>query len=366
MTSLDQAAEIFYAAGISQFAFNPRAYFSGAYVQFTSQIPIPGHPYFIGFMGSAWERENGGSLIAPADSSSDLERMADMVVRLNNRYGNIAIIDGACPPEAMPSLMTRMIKERSRQPGNKEVYAVGVHPGTEKNVFGKDDLYANRDAVVFTNAFKIWYGDYENAFADRDTRNIDWADAVILLNGGIGTAHEGITALQKAKIVAPYVGTGGAADGFKEFVGTLYNNYKTLVIYESAPEQLVKRVVGQMHLDRLIKEGRPFSVADIQPHHSHLWRMKREEEPLIRTPAYRSFPFSPPKKTVDRTIFPYSIGDLEEQLMIKPEKTRRNPWRIHPLIKRLRTWIGNDGISQRLAELRDTSREPFVWHYMRN
>lgn len=333
---------------------------AGKYAVFTGNNSMPENPFFIGFFGSAWDVEEGGSTNKGVgeDTFNRLERMADTLVKINDHYGNIVIMDGACPESSLPSLMTRIIKEKSRSSDHKEVYAMGIHPGNDKQIMGSvDDLYGNRDLIIFTDYLNAWNGNYSSAFRDRDSRNCDFADAGILMNGGIGTADEAMGLAQKGKIIATLAGTGGIADALPGFLNNMYNNYKVLSIHESDPKKLMKRVIGQIHLDRILSTNYDFTVFDVRNDKAYIWEpAKLEEHDLYQ----RQFAFNPPEEVIQRSIIPSTLDGIIGLIEIDKITFRENM--PHILIKRMATVEGNN-LSSQLEFIRKSKGPTIVWHH---
>jgi hypothetical protein len=355
-----KTAEIF-EDKLSENTFNPKIYPVGAYALFTSQMTMPDNPYIIGIFGSAWEKEsntNSSIVKYSSETISSIERMADALIELNNIHGNIVICDGACPPDAFPSVITQIIKEKSRKNGNKEIYSIGIHPATEKEVLGEDALYSSKDMVIFTNYLDTWNGDYDDAFRDRDSRNCDWSDAGIIVHGGIGSSDEAAGLSQKRKIIAVYEGTGGVADSFPLYLDELYNKHKVLLIKDSDPSRLVKKVFGQIHYDRARERNSIISVADIRPDHAHIW------EPIYLKdndhPEYRHFPFEIHKPNTERTILEIGLDELIENSDLRPDSLGLHNGE-HNFIRHCTTFQDVETIDKKVGELRG-DKEIYVVH----
>lgn len=375
-----------------QSKFNPQAYptykckkyerIESAEAMFVSGKLPPYDPYFLGFFGSAWEKENcnGNEKELSNDLCIKLEDMTDIIVKLNDRYGNIVIIDGACPKDSVPSTIARMVKIKSRKKAHKEVYSIGVHPATRYDLIDEEDLMENKDLIIFTNYLNVWHGNYCDAFRDRDSRNCDWVHAGVLLHGGIGTLDEAVGLAQKDKIIVPYLGTKGAADGFKNFKDELYNGHKALVIGDNHPKRLIKRVVGQMHLDRILyREQDPkFSIVDIHRNksnpHGHIWDMIMDKEQLKtmglkngpRDPNYRVFPFKRMKvddtiiDTIERTILPLSLDEVLKRIDLKPDSFDRHKEYAGKFINKCVTINDYKKLDKKIKKIR--SEGNFIWH----
>ena len=372
--------------------FNPQAYptykckkderIETAEAMFISGKLPPKDPYFLGFFGSAWDKEDCGSDEVELNQGlcAKLEDMTNIIVSLNDRYGNIVMVDGACPQDSVPSTIARMVKAKSRQKAHKEVYSIGIHPATRYDVIDEEDLFENKDLIIFTNYLNVWHGNYCDAFRDRDSRNCDWVHAGVLLHGGIGTLDEAVGLAQKDKIIVPYIGTKGAADGFKKFKDELYNGHKALVIGDDHPGRLIKRVVGQMHLDRILyrEEDPKFSIIDIHRNkscpHGHIWDMIVDKEQLKtmglengpRDPNYRVFPFKRMKvdnnliDTIERTILPLSLDEVLKRIDMKPDTLDRHNEYAGEFIDRCVTIDDYKKLDKKIKKIRDEG--DFIWH----
>ena len=102
-------------------------------------------------------------------------------------------------------------------------------------------------------------------YVGRDVYLVQSSDAVITVGGRFGSLHEFTTALEAGKPCGVLIGSGGTADVIKSLIEILDSRFEKLVIFDSDPQKLVKRIVER--LDEKYK--------DIKQHltHDHFWYM---------------------------------------------------------------------------------------------
>ena len=71
-------------------------------------------------------------------------------------------------------------------------------------------------------------------------------DAVIIIDGRVGTLIEFGTAYAEEKVIGILAGTGGVADKAKELEEMFAGKCNTKIIYESSPEKLVEEVIEEL------------------------------------------------------------------------------------------------------------------------
>jgi hypothetical protein len=89
----------------------------------------------------------------------------------------------------------------------------------------------------------IFYTGYD--YAGRDTLTVDLSDAVIEVNGRMGTLHEFTSAFERRKIIGVLLGSGGISDMLPEIVERA-NRGQGRVIFNADPEVLVAEVLAAL------------------------------------------------------------------------------------------------------------------------
>jgi uncharacterized protein (TIGR00725 family) len=87
-------------------------------------------------------------------------------------------------------------------------------------------------------------------YVGRDTHLVLSSDAVITIGGRFGSLHEFTTALESNTVCGILTGTGGVADIVDDLMEKwLEPIHKENVIYDSNPEELVKKVITRLDKD---------------------------------------------------------------------------------------------------------------------
>ena len=156
-------------------------------------------------------------------NSSLLEKARELGREIANR-GHI-IVTGACtglPYEAVKG---------ARSAGGK---SIGFSPGKDlkyhKENYGFPEDAA--DKIIFTGLSK----------KGRNVISVEDAEASVFISGRIGTLNEFTIAYDSGKIMGVLTGTGGAADMIKDIVEKLKKKTSGVVIYESDPAKLIKKI----------------------------------------------------------------------------------------------------------------------------
>jgi uncharacterized protein (TIGR00725 family) len=108
-------------------------------------------------------------------------------------------------------------------------------------------------------------------YVGRDLYLVQSSNAVITIGGRFGSLHEFTSALEAHKPCGILLGSGGTADLIPELMKSLKPPDDDLVIYDTDPVKLVKRMVKI--LDK--------KYADVQKElkeHDHHWYLHRENE----------------------------------------------------------------------------------------
>lgn len=85
--------------------------------------------------------------------------------------------------------------------------------------------------------------------ARRKFRNVTTTatcDAGILVSGRIGTLNEFTNLYDMGKVIGVLTGLGGVADALEDLMQKISKPSKAVVVYNSSPEQLVKKVLAEV------------------------------------------------------------------------------------------------------------------------
>lgn len=80
-------------------------------------------------------------------------------------------------------------------------------------------------------------------YVGRDVFLVQSSDAIITVGGRLGSLHEFTTALESGKPCGVLLGSGGTADAIPGILDKLENPHKKLVVYDTDPEALVKKMI---------------------------------------------------------------------------------------------------------------------------
>lgn len=93
----------------------------------------------------------------------------------------------------------------------------------------------------------VGFFDYINftgmRYIGRDIHLVQSSDAVITVGGRMGSLHEFTTALEAHMPCGVLLGSGGLADSIPQLLETLEEPAGSVVIYDTDPERLVKKLV---------------------------------------------------------------------------------------------------------------------------
>ncbi|HSX36041.1 MAG TPA: hypothetical protein VLH84_03860 [Patescibacteria group bacterium] len=81
-------------------------------------------------------------------------------------------------------------------------------------------------------------------YVGRDLYLVQSSDAVITIGGRFGSLHEFTSALEAHKPCGILLGSGGAADAIPDLMKLLPPPHHDLVVYDTNPEQLVKKIIA--------------------------------------------------------------------------------------------------------------------------
>jgi len=139
--------------------------------------------------------------------------------------GNI-IVTGGCT--GLPYEAVKGARENNGK-------SIGFSPGkdlkehTEKYGFPEDSA----DELIFTGkGIKI-----------RNVMSVKDSDASVFVSGRIGTLNEFTIAYDEGKIMGVLTETGGVADMIKDIIDKLQKPTTGVVIYESDPTKLIKKII---------------------------------------------------------------------------------------------------------------------------
>ncbi|HET8991872.1 MAG TPA: hypothetical protein VFN31_02455 [Candidatus Saccharimonadales bacterium] len=83
-------------------------------------------------------------------------------------------------------------------------------------------------------------------YVGRDLYLVQSSDAVITIGGRFGSLHEFTSALEAHKPCGILLGSGGTADQIPKLMEVLPPPHASLVVYDTDPERLVKKVVRML------------------------------------------------------------------------------------------------------------------------
>ncbi len=86
-------------------------------------------------------------------------------------------------------------------------------------------------------------------YVGRDVHLVQSSDAVITVGGRFGSLHEFTTALESHMPCGVLVGSGGTADVIPELMERLEPINRDMVIFESDPGILVKRIIAMLDVE---------------------------------------------------------------------------------------------------------------------
>jgi uncharacterized protein (TIGR00725 family) len=104
-------------------------------------------------------------------------------------------------------------------------------------------------------------------YVGRDLYLVQSSDAVITIGGRFGSLHEFTSALEAHMPCGVLLGSGGAADLIPDLMSTLQPQLKDLVVYDSDPVRLVKKIVD-------ILDAEYQDIRDEFKNHSHHWFLR--------------------------------------------------------------------------------------------
>ncbi|MDD5253664.1 MAG: TIGR00725 family protein [Candidatus Nanoarchaeia archaeon] len=107
---------------------------------------------------------------------------------------------------------------------------IGFSPESHRTSFNKDLKYKNHDIIIFSGM----------GYKGRNLLMIRSCDAVIVINGGMGTLDEVTIAEGEEKHIVVIEGTGGCADKLKKIFQDLNPGYKKVCYVCNAKSALNK------------------------------------------------------------------------------------------------------------------------------
>ena len=125
--------------------------------------------------------------------------------------------------------------EATKGAKSEKGFVVGISPAADKKehvqVFKKPII--NHDLIIYTGS----------GYQGRNLINIRSCDAVIFINGGIGTLNEFTIAYKEDKLIGILENSGGICDRIPKIVESLYLKSDSKIIFESDPKLLVQRLI---------------------------------------------------------------------------------------------------------------------------
>ena len=117
-------------------------------------------------------------------------------------------------------------------------FVLGISPAlNEKEHIEKYKLPIEGSSTIVYSGF---------GFAGRNVILVRSCDAVIIIDGRVGTLIEFGTAYAEERVIGALTGTGGVADKTKELEEMFAGKNDTTIIYESDPAKLVGKVIEEL------------------------------------------------------------------------------------------------------------------------
>ncbi|MBS3135761.1 hypothetical protein J4401_02270 [Candidatus Woesearchaeota archaeon] len=296
--------------------FNPRHYKGSTTAQIMRNVPFPKTPIIVGGFGSAFEMMNSAQT-----SIAHAENLARGVAGALAEYaGRLVYVTGACPDNSLPSIIAAELKKN-----DDSIPIIGISPGGNL----REATMNNSEAY---NAFRrihdvVIYSDFGN-FRMRDGLNVNFVGGAINVRGSTGTNDEIAGLFEGGKVVGLLRGSGGATDAQTNLIEAFREDGKHhyIAIYEDAPDELVRKVCGQLGVDYALREDKEACAVDLYWHRKI--RISDFQEPVINV---RSFKLKPNYgESVERwenaSARPYPHVSYDETSKLNP--VRRDDLRL--------------------------------------
>lgn len=186
--------------------------------------------YKIGIFGSAIE-----------ESSSILKKARLLGESLAQFIGKIILCTGACPGVPYEVIST------ARKKGKIEIigYSPELSEKEQRLVPQHSNLSLYTKIYYIPKTFPL----VKDIMARKKYRNIlstNTVDAGIIISGRWGTMNEFTNLYDMGKVIGVLTGTGGIADELKRLMQKITKKSKALVIFDSSPKLLLKKIIGSL------------------------------------------------------------------------------------------------------------------------
>ena len=256
--------------------FNPRHYKESTRAEIHSNVDFPDNPLIVGMFGSAFEKGE----VPEEDYQLAIDAANKIAGELSQYSSRLVLVGGFCPDGSIPSLVAERIKEI-----DESIPVVGISPwkdyseaSSEARSVGKTMINTQKthDLVIYTD-----FG----SFRMRDGSNCHFVDGAIAMRGSTGTNDELAGLYETGKVAGRLLGFGGSTDAQDDVVKSFIKDGKHHYVELSGmdPNELVRRVIGQINVDHYLKIGQESSSIDVYIHNSS----KRGLEPVINIRRFR-------------------------------------------------------------------------------
>lgn len=106
--------------------------------------------------------------------------------------------------------------------------------------------------VVYVEKNSPFAGNLDGMRKYRNVRSTFACDAGIIFSGRIGTLNEFSNLYDMGKVIGVMTQTGGVADILEDLMRTLSKASKAVIIYDSSPEILVKKLLDEVQRRRVL------------------------------------------------------------------------------------------------------------------
>lgn len=176
-------------------------------------------------------------------ADGDFNKISEKATQLGNALAeyNVILLTGA--GSGLPSHV-------ASQANKKNVEVWGYPPCTDLKVY--KSLYPKEDKSIYKKMFFV-PKNYQFSTDDqicRKYRNVTTTatcDAGIIIAGRWGTMNEFTNLYDLGKVIGVLTGTGGIADELPALYKKITKQTKAIIIFESDPKILVKKVINQLN-----------------------------------------------------------------------------------------------------------------------
>ena len=177
-------------------------------------------------------------------SAGDVETAAEKAEALGNELSkyNVVVITGACP--GLPYTVAYATAK-------KGVEVWGFSP--EINLENQKKFTPETDSTIYKKLIYVPknFSLVKNKMARKKYRNIIstvTCDAGIIISGRWGTMNEFTNLYDMGKVIGILTGTGGIADEMPKLAKKIVKKSKAIIIYDSSPENLIKKIIKTLKI----------------------------------------------------------------------------------------------------------------------